>query len=657
MAGELERVLGSIDLSLNSKESKYRELATLQQLDNQKDLDDQKEQQSQLAYQQYEESVNQFSDTLLENDRDAIRQVHQESKGFIREQLQMHGGSYKKFMANGGLRVMANYKNSITGSDEAKRYQSNSKNMARIIQARDAGKASLISKQDLYSLNKYETEGGGEITYSGLLSPIEQIDAGAFTLGENIPAERILRYGNNHSAIMGNYMRENPEKGTPSMPELLKYTQQKYASTGKNQAMLQYSNRSNKAKGSIKAADEQYSIYTTTDKAFQVINVNADGSAGFKVNDKDAGVKNYERGRKAYGNVISNKKFTNTSTTEVDTGLISGWFNDIDETRPLNAYELSGFNGSFNTAAKEIYKQYYNAENNKYNIPASQLKGANGSSLDIDDDDQILTLTPKTVILAQTGKGKQPLSNSNNEEEFMVVEFADKNGKLDNKNNQRYIDSIRNPKTGEPLNVQYKPWQVFEDSQGKLFYKQMDMESESVKQAYTSAIKGQDDYKESIKAKQTIERKEQSTLAVQQFKNKQVKAQVDAVYNNSSFTHGVYKNIIVNNKLAKKPNIFESMIIGTAMANAQLKSEPLNLSVNTLNLVSEQLSSMIPESSINGLRNANLTMADAYMGMKKGMMEEAENEEDKKQVNLFLDFWEQSYKSKTGEDIFKNKKQ
>jgi hypothetical protein len=657
MAGELERALGSIDLSLNSKESKYRELATLQQLDNQKDLDDQKEQKAQLDYQQYEESVNQFSDTLLENDRDAIRQVHQESKGFIREQLQMHGGSYKKFMANGGLRVMANYKNSITGSDEAKRYQSNSKNMARIIQARDAGKASLISKQDLYSLNKYETEGGGEITYSGLLSPIEQIDAGAFTLGENISPEKILRYGNNHSAIMGNYMRENPEKGTPSMPELLNYTQKKYASTGKNQAMLQYSNRVNKAKGSAKTEKEQYKVFTTAEKSLQVMNSNADGSAGFKVNDKDAGIKNYERGRKAYGKLVSNKKFTNVSTTEVDTSMNpSTWFNDVSETRPKNSYEFSAFNGSFNTAAKEIYKQYYNAENNKYNIPASELKGANGSSLSIDDDDQILTLTPKTVILAQTGKGKNPLSNNDNEEEFMVVEFADKDGKLSNQDNQRYIDAIQDEQ-GNPLDVQYRPWQVFEDSKGKLFYKQMDMDNISTQKAYTEAIGNENDYQEEAIAKQTIERKEQSTLAVQQFKNKQVKAQVDAVYNDSSFTHGVYKNIIVNNKLAKKPNIFESMIIGTAMANAQSKGKPLNLNVNTLNLVSEQLSSMIPESSINGLRNANLTMADAYMGMKRGMMEEAENDEDKKQVNLFLDFWEQSYKSKTGEDIFKNKKQ
>jgi hypothetical protein len=647
MAGELERALGSIDLSLNRKESKYRELATLQAFEKERENDQLQEQQSQIEYQKYEESVNEFSQSLLENDRNSIRKVHEEGKTYLREQLKMHGGSYKKFMANGGLRVISNYKNSIINSDESNRYADNSKNMARIIQARDSGKAHLISKKDLYSVNKYQTEGGGEITYSGLLSPVDQVDANAYGLGEDIPTDKILRYKNNYTAILGNYMRENPEKQTPTERELLIYTNQKYRATGKNQAAI-YANKRNQAKSSNKSEKQQHLIFTSAQKGVSVLNTNADESVGFKVTDDNYSFY-HERGRKHNGKIFSNKQFTDVSETEVNTSWNpSTWFNDVNETRPKEAYEFSAFSGSFGKAAKEIFAQNYNSETNKYNIPSSELVGANGSKLDIDSDDQ-LSLTPRTVIMAPTAKGLNDLANSKNEEEFMIVEFADKNGKLSAGKNKKYIDNI-NDKNGDDLNAQYKPWYVFEDSKGKLYYKKMNLDNVSEQKAYTDAIGEQNDFSDEVEAQNTVIRKEQLFDARKEVFDSQNKKQIEAVYNNGDFSNNVYKNIIVNNKLSKQPDIFESLVVASGMtANRYGGNVPM--SANGLGSFSEKLMDMIPKTAIGKLRSKNLSFKDAYIAVSKGMKEEAETEEDKQEVDLFLDYWKTNYELKTNKKI------
>lgn len=652
MAGELERALSSIDLSLNKKDSKYRELATLQSFEQQIESDQQQEMQSELMYQQYEEQVNKYSESLLENDRNAIRKVHNESKDFLREQLKMHGGSYKKFMAAGGLRVLGNYKAGIINSEEANRYKNNAQNMARIIQARDSGMAHLISEKDLFNLNKYETEGGGDITYSGLLSPIELVDQGAFMLGQEIPAEYILKHKNNYSAIYANYTREFPEKGKPSNEELLAYTRKKYASVGKNQAMLQYAQRTNEAKATKKSETDQYKLYTTAQMELANLNKNASGTAGFKVNDENAAEMQYQKGRANNSRIFSDKKFTQVSETEVNSNWNPfTWGNDVNNTRPKGAREFSAFNGSFSKAAKKIYADYYDAESNTYKIPSSQLYGANGSKLDLDE---IHNVKPKTVILAQTGKGINPLSGNKNEEEFMVVEFADKNGNTEKGKNSDYINQMKD-KNGNPLEVQYQPWQVFEDENGYLYYKKMDMSNISEQKAWTSAIDGQDDITDEIEAQNTMVRKDQQYQIEQETKSKEVQGQVNQIYNDANFSKSVYDNLIVNNKLAKNPDIFESMAIGFARAS-KAKGAGIELNTRGLSMVSEQLGKMIPQSSISALRNKNLTIEDAYMSMRKGLMEEAETDEDKEQVDLFLDYWASTYEAKTKAKIKLNQR-
>jgi hypothetical protein len=654
MAGELERALGSIDLSLNSKESKYRELATLQSYDKQREADTLKEQQAEVQFQQYEEQVNKFSESLLENDRKAIRKVHSEGKEYIREQLQMHGGSYKKFMANGGLRVLGNYKSGIISSDEARRYKTNSENMSKIIQARDSNKGHNISSIDMFNLQKYQTEGGGEITYSGLLSDIEKIDQNAFPLGTIIDAEMILGNGNNSAIITGNYMRENPEKGPPNKESLLTYTRKKYVSSGKNPAQL-YANKQSKARSNAKNQKDKHLVTETNRLGLKTLNRNADGSAGFRVDDNNAYDKAYQRGRSHNKRIFSEKRFTTASGTEVDSsGNPLTWGNDVAETRPKNAYVSSAFSGSFGTAAKKIYEQYLNPETNRYNIPSSQLYGANGSKLDIDND-ITLSLTPKTVITAPTGKGINPMSGNKNEDEFMIVEYSDSKGNVRKKPSDEYIKNVKD-NNGDALNIQYRNWKVFEAEDGTLYYEPMDMENISEQVAFSSAIGDQNVIDDEVAAQKTITRKAQAFDARQTVREATNKAANDLVYNDANFSDAVYRNLNVGNQFAENPDIFQTMVISQAMAHDKIQpDDKIGLTATALSRISEKVGKSIPVSSMEALRSGNLTFEDAYVAMRKGLYEEAKNdgneEEDMQQADMFLDFWKANYESKTNKRV------
>ena len=143
MAGELERALSGINFSLNNKETKYNELAVLGEQEKYFEERNKKEMQSQLAYSKLEEEITKFSQNLLEHDRDNIRGFVSQNKEYLRKKIQENGGSYSKFMKNGGIRHLADYKSSIVNSKQALRYKANSENMKKIIHATETGKGSF----------------------------------------------------------------------------------------------------------------------------------------------------------------------------------------------------------------------------------------------------------------------------------------------------------------------------------------------------------------------------------------------------------------------------------------------------------------------------------------------------------------------------------
>ena len=655
MAGELERALGSIDLSLNKKEDKYAELATLQSFDKQRENDSLKEQQAEIQYQKYEEQVNLFSSSLLKNDRDSIRKVHKEGKEFLRESLIANGGSYKKFMANGGLRVLGNYKAGIISSDEANRYKSNSQNMAKIIAARDSGKGHNISSIDKFNLKKYETEGGGEITYSGLLSDIEPVDQNAYELGTKITGEMMLDQGNNNAIIMGNYMRENPDKGPPNRRQLVKYANEKYDSIGKNQAMLQYANRKN-----VKAKKQNVLLYTSTQQEVRNLNTNSDNSKGFRVNLDSKGFKDYyQKGPNANSKIFSNRQFTDVSETERNSDFFSmtTWGNDTDNTRPKNSYHLSSFDNAFGKAAESIYKKY-RSEDGRYKIPSSLLHGADGTPLNIDNDDDI-SLVPMTVIMAPTAKGVNALSNDKNETEFMIIEYSDEKGNLDEVNNKRYLEEIKT-KNGDALNAEYRPWQVFKGKDGKLFYKRLDLNNISFEKSWTGAIKGENDYTKEAESSKDAQKQQLKIKVEQAYRDKGVKQAMTQVYQDPNFASSVYDSIIVEHQVGNNPDIFKSMIIGSAMGHNQLtgnESNKIQIIPSSLSGLAKRFSKNMPQSALEGLRNNDLSFEDAYIAMKNGMTDEAKNEQDITERDLFLENWKTTYEQTTNKKVnFKTKK-
>lgn len=634
MAGELERALSSVNTSLGNKDRKYRELSLLQGMEQKLEQEKQQEIQSEVAYSQYEDQVNLFSQSLLEEDRKKIRGLHEKGQMFLREELKKHGGSYSEFMKNGGIRVLQNYKNSIINSEEALMYKKNAENLAHIIKARDAGKGGFINGVDLKNLEMYQANGGGEITYNGLLSPIEMPPASSYGLGHQIPPEQILKNKNNYSAILSNYMRENPDKPQPNQAQLIEYTRRKYSGMGNNQALL-YSQRSNQAKSKKSRDSLKYTVMSSARKGIANINRNADGTAGFTINDDYEA--NYALARSSNKRIFSDKKFVDVSETDRD-GILTF---DVDETRPIDAYEFSALNKSFSRAAKRNYESNFDDETKTYRFRSEDLHGANGVKM---ENEEVYNLKPKTVILALSGKGKNNLSDRENEEDFFAVEFSDKKGKIRKKPSDRYRETIKDTK------LQYRPWEVWEDPKtGRLYYKPLDVEGISNSQAWTEAIGGENDYTEEVEAQNTIVRREEAAAWKTELKNKENKDNFRRVFNSSSFKNIVFEDLIAKSKFSSnEPDIFESL----AIAFTKAKNEDINNPRKIKESIDVLSKYVIPLETRDVMRDKNLNMKDAYVSMIQELKKGSEdNPEDLKQIDRLAEYWKGTYELLTNRKL------
>ena len=492
MAGELGQALSAIDLSLNRKESRYQEFATLKSFQQEVEQDKQKEMLAQQEYNKYEDTVKEYSETLLERDRDKIKNLAKDGKEHIREQIKLHGGSYQSFMKNGGLRVLNKYKNSIVHSDDAAKYKKNSENLAHIIKVRDAGKAGLIMARDSESLKQYNAGLTDEITYSGLLSPIEQVDPSLYELGQKVPAKDILTNKNNSMAITSNFVREKGRE-PENEQELLEYVDKNYTQTGKNDRLQAQR---------IKAASDAEKN-RRKDKNYLTV----ESSVALKMANKGASViidkegllnggieKNLEEARKYYPEYISEFKYNPVSETSRN-----GYNNNTGKTRPAAAREYTAYKGLEGDIAKSINSQYYNEETKTYDISADKIWGSDGAIM---NDGEKRKLTPGSLILALTGKkgeGDHDLTGNLNESLFFVTEFTDNDGKPNAKQNSQIAEKL------EGQHTQYRPWMSFTDDKGNIYYQPVDLEAQGVQSAISSGLGDKNDITEISRNKRQIE--------------------------------------------------------------------------------------------------------------------------------------------------------
>jgi hypothetical protein len=224
--------LGKIGLTHNvgKRESARQDLATMGQLVQLKKQQDQEEQQAALMEQQHYEQIRKEADQMLAGDRKRINERSKSIQGQIREQIKAFGGSRQKFMAQGGLAMIGDYTKNVLESEEVAVYKNNKKNLETLLDIKTKGLGSRISARDQLSLQEYNENGSGTITYSGIKNEVDMPPSDSIYFGETATGSQILFYKDNYMKILGNYKIDNPNKNIETMPlakqqaELLSYS-------------------------------------------------------------------------------------------------------------------------------------------------------------------------------------------------------------------------------------------------------------------------------------------------------------------------------------------------------------------------------------------------------------------------------------------------
>jgi hypothetical protein len=220
--------------SNNSMEQAKDNLNVLQSLKTTIDNDRAKQEDAQARIAQMQEQIRKETDMLLTPDKIAIRNRARAQFRSIATQLQASGGKYTNFLASGGRALIEDYKSSILSSEDMANYQDNSKNMATILELEKTGKSHLINAVDRANLDKYRTNGGGKITYTGQMQEIDIPPSNEYDWDTDVPAINILKHKDNYLKIVGNYRKSFPNLGAPDERDLIEYVRSQYKQRGSN---------------------------------------------------------------------------------------------------------------------------------------------------------------------------------------------------------------------------------------------------------------------------------------------------------------------------------------------------------------------------------------------------------------------------------------
>lgn len=635
MAGELERALSSIDFSLNNKETKYNELAMLGAQEKYFEDRNKKEMESQLAYSQFEEQITQFSQNLLEHDRNAIRGFIGQNKEYLRKKIQENGGSYSKFMKNGGIRHLSDYKSSILNSKQALRYKANSENMKKIIHATETGKGHLVMGLDNKSVSDYKRNKGGEITYGGLLSPIEKLESSAYDYDTFIPDKDILE--RNRTAITSNWMRENPTKGEPSEFDLLQYTKDNYSQKGTNTMSLQLKRQREAA--NRKRQEKEQKIFRSVAQGAQSekesIEYNGPNKAkGFTGADPDEIRK---RIKKFPTSILNTEDEWNISSETISHDGYA-WDTKVSSKRGVG-YK-SAFEGKKDELAQTVFNGNFNEETKKYNFRKGNIHGANGEIFKAKDLDNLELIGMASLA---TGKGNLDLENREKDDEvFFLTEFADENGVRDKDKNKEYLDNVNT--NGGSLVM--REWMAFKDTDGKVYYKPLGEEQLVVQQVINEVIDANVDdiYKERQRENANIEYQKQQIKA----ETKQEKDNRRAIMNSPTYINNIEKNVLSPHEIpSKNIAIVQSLI----QAFTDSKSDDIKTYEESNNKITSSIMGVVPPEVIEIMQQDE---PDINKMMKKFLNisnEQYPSEQDRLQTKQITERWISNFKNLTGRDI------
>jgi len=251
------------------REAARNDIDTLSKLYGLKKQEEAEEQKAVAQEQQYYDAIRVEADKLLSGDRKRINSKAVSIQSEIRKNIKLFGGSRKKFMANGGMAMIGDYKNKVLDSEEFQVYKENKVNMEKILDLKQKNLGHLLTPQDQLALKNYDDNGSGRITYSGLMNEIEIPKDSLFDYGSDIGPSDIIATGSNTMKLVSNFMLEYPNAEPPN-PEtkdgvttLRNYVIAKgYGGKGSDKTKMQLAAAQRKARasatGSTKTAKPNY---------------------------------------------------------------------------------------------------------------------------------------------------------------------------------------------------------------------------------------------------------------------------------------------------------------------------------------------------------------------------------------------------------------
>lgn len=526
----MEGLLG-LTKSINDRDSGVRELATLERMDQKiqktRKEEVEAEQQQQLFYEQmYAEA-----DKMLEKDRKNIRAQILKSQNTVRDHIAKFGGSKKDFMRQGGFSAMNDIKNGIIRSDEAMRYKDNKANLAKILEVKEKGLGHLLSLTDKKSLEDYENnENGSKITYGGLLSEVEIPPSQNFDYGTDIPIDKVLSYKGNLVKILANYKSTYPDapeldvaKNKEDYLKVIAFAKEMgYGGTGSNTARLRAQAEQAKARSQY---DKKTSTATKSKKNSVISNWTFAVSETPKVTAKDylEGGAYSEKGlietikeknpKSFYNQLLKDPSNLNskhrTLSSPDEVGFFEnpgGWFSE-------GIGEVSDFIFSGNVGLKESYEFMpmssaaitkavlaspelgYEIKDGKVlnYIPDEKTYRADGIKMTkgnkpSDFEKYKGDYKVKGVVTAVKGKGT--------DDDILFVNAYDSDGNIDKKTTDKMYEGLSGENGGSEGRLTTVI--ALENSEGDLFYKEVELTDVDVQTAITNAVGENDDITDAV---------------------------------------------------------------------------------------------------------------------------------------------------------------
>lgn len=503
----------------------------------------QKEKQESMMLQELEakqyEEISARAATLLERDRSAINTRSLALQADITSKIKEYG-SRKRFFASGGVALLLKYKSDLLNSPEMIRYESNKKNMEKLMMLQEAGKGAFITKRDQLSLERYNSGESNEITYSGLKSEVD-LPEKYYQFGQKLAPIQILEYGDNYMRILGNMLKDHPEfkglQGNELRTQLLEYTAQNYGGQGMDKTLLEHELALNRLRSSKKEIAEKGTEKQDEDVPY-ITNVNnllnnADSDIETTKENIIGGPSYIEKLRTQNAGVNALLGDKNNAYNEAYGEIELGGAGQVFRNAGLKMSRMFGMNNTYAPASavkilplnkKELNERLFTAQNPdgtvNVTINTSDFYNPNGEKIQENQIETFLQNSGKVSIVNyflgwEDDNGK------------LMTNVLDSKGKPYMKNGKIDEEIVNDHRNGFSGKGKHNLFVALKDGDGRVFYQRFNMNDLQGDTVISNALGANNNLSRTVKATKKYDNAKQQAAAEAQLNSNAIMDEVN----------------------------------------------------------------------------------------------------------------------------------